>query len=56
MELHSQRFAELKADIDRGMADVTAGRLTEFDSREILALGKKLSAERAKSSSLKKQK
>jgi hypothetical protein len=50
------RLAELKADIDRGMADVTDGRLTEFDSRQIIALGKKLSAERAKSASPKKQK
>lgn len=55
-EVQRHRLAELKADIDRGMADVTEGRLTEFDSREIIALGKKLSAERVKSASPKKQK
>jgi len=54
-ELRVRRFAELKADIDRGMADVTEGRLTDFDPRQIIALGKKLSAERAKSASRKKQ-
>jgi hypothetical protein len=37
------------------MADVTEGRLTEFDARSIIALGKKLSANRAKSASRKKQ-
>jgi antitoxin ParD1/3/4 len=55
-EAHPQRLAELKADIDRGMADVTEGRLTEFNSRQIIAVGKKLSAERAKFASPKKQK
>lgn len=54
-ELRVRRFAELKADIDRGMADVTEGRLTDFDPRQIIALGRKLSAERAKSASRKKQ-
>jgi antitoxin ParD1/3/4 len=54
-EVRMHRLAESKADLDRGMADVTEGRLTEFDSRQIIAMGKKLSAERAKSASLKKQ-
>jgi len=54
-ELRVRRFAELKAEIDRGMADVTEGRLTDFDPRQIIALGRKLSAERAKSASRKKQ-
>ena len=55
-ELQAQKFAALKAEIDRGMADVTEGRLTEFDARSIIALGRKLSAERAKSGSPKKRK
>ncbi|MGB6611569.1 MAG: ribbon-helix-helix protein, CopG family [Acidobacteriaceae bacterium] len=55
-ELQRRRFAELKADIDRGMVDVTEGRLTEFDPESIIALGRKLSADRAKSASRKKQK
>jgi antitoxin ParD1/3/4 len=55
-ELQVRRFAELKAEIDRGMTDVTEGRLTEFDARSIIALGRKLSADRAKSASPKKQK
>ena len=54
-ELQAQKFAALKAEIDRGMADVTEGRLTEFDPRSIIALGRKLSADRAKSVSRKKQ-
>jgi antitoxin ParD1/3/4 len=54
-ELQLHKFAELKAEIDRGMADVTEGRLTEFDARSIIALGRKLSADRAKSVSRKKQ-
>jgi antitoxin ParD1/3/4 len=54
-ELQAQKFAALKAEIDRGMADVTEGRLTEFDPRSIIALGRKLSADRAKSASRKKQ-
>ena len=51
----AQKFAALKAEIDRGMADVTEGRLTEFDARSIIALGRRLSADRAKSASRKKQ-
>lgn len=55
-ELQRHRFAALKAEIDRGMADVTEGRLTDFDLGSILATGKKLSAERTKSASPKQQK
>jgi hypothetical protein len=31
------------------MADVAEGRLTEFDARSVIALGRKLSADRAAS-------
>lgn len=55
-EVQRHRLAELRADISSGMADVTEGRLTEFNSRQIIAVGKKLSAERAKFASPKKQK
>jgi antitoxin ParD1/3/4 len=55
-DLQLRRFAELKAEIDRGMADVTEGRLTEFDPESIIALGRKLSVERAKSAVRKEQK
>ena len=47
---------DLKAEIDRGMADVRAGRLTDFHPGSIIALDKKLSAERAKSAIPKKRK
>jgi antitoxin ParD1/3/4 len=55
-EVQIHKLAQLKADIDRGMADVTEGRLTEFDSQRIIALGRKLSVERAKSASPKRHK
>jgi len=55
-ELQAQKFAALKAEVDRGMADVIEGRLGEFDPRSIIALGRKLSADRAKSASSKKLK
>jgi antitoxin ParD1/3/4 len=54
-EMQLTRLAELKTEIDRGMADVTEGRLTDFDAESIIALGRKLSAERAKSGSPKKR-
>lgn len=55
-ELQIHRLAQLKAEIDRGMLDVTEGRLTDFDAESILLLGRKLSAERAKSGSPKQRK
>jgi len=54
-ELRLHRLAELKAEIAQGLDDVTEGRLTEFDPQQIIALGRKLSAERAKSASPKRQ-
>ena len=54
-ELQLHRLKQLKADFDRRMADVTEGRLTDFDPESIIALGKRLSAERAKSASPKRQ-
>ena len=55
-ELQRRRLAELKAEIDRGMADVTEGRLTEFDAGRIAAQGRRLLAERANSGLPKQRK
>jgi hypothetical protein len=55
-EVRSHGIAGLKTDKDRGMTDVAGSRLADFDLGSIIALGKKLSAEGAKSSSQKKQK
>ncbi len=52
-ELRMRQFAELKAEIEIGMADVAAGRVSEFNTAEIIALGKKKHAERMKLSSKK---
>ena len=41
-ELRLSQLAELKADIDRGLADMAAGRVESFDARRIIARGKKL--------------
>lgn len=42
--LQSQEFAALKADIDKGLADIAAGRVRPFDKKRIIARGRKLSA------------
>jgi antitoxin ParD1/3/4 len=52
-ELRLRQFAELKAEIDLGMADIVAGRVSEFDIKEIMALGRKLRTDRLKSSAKK---
>jgi antitoxin ParD1/3/4 len=48
-ELRLQRVKTLKAEIDRGLADVAAGRIAEFDAKRIIERGRKLLAERARS-------
>ena len=45
-ELQSQKFAALKRDVDKGMADVREGRVTKFDANRIVRRGRKLFAER----------
>jgi antitoxin ParD1/3/4 len=45
--LRLQEFASLKADIDKGLADVAAGRLVEFNADKIIERGRKLLATRA---------
>lgn len=44
--IQMQEIAALKADIDKGLADVAAGRVKDFDKNNIVARGKKLLATR----------
>lgn len=48
-ELHLQEVAALKADIDRGLADVAQGRVADFDAERIVERGRKLLAARSPS-------
>ena len=41
-----QELAALKADIDKGLADVAAGRIKRFDKNNIIARGRTLLASR----------
>jgi antitoxin ParD1/3/4 len=52
-ESRLHKLAALKAEIENGMADVRAGRVSAFNLNEIAALGKKLRADRKHSSSKK---
>ncbi len=45
-ELRLGQLAELKAHIDRGLADLAQGRLAKFDAKRIIARGRKLLADR----------
>ena len=47
--LQLQELAALKADIDKGLADVAAGRVKKFDAARIIERGKKLLAARSPS-------
>jgi antitoxin ParD1/3/4 len=53
-QLRLGQLAELKADIDRGLADVAEGRMVNFDAKGIAARGRKLLADRS-TSALPKQ-
>jgi antitoxin ParD1/3/4 len=44
-----QELAALKADIDKGLADVAAGRVKDFDSARIVERGRTLLAKRSSS-------
>ena len=55
-ELRMGQLAELKADIARGLADVAAGRIADFDAERIIARGRKLLADRSKFALPKQQK
>lgn len=45
LQLHE--FATLKADLDKGLADLAAGKTTEFDLPKIMERGRKLLATRS---------
>jgi antitoxin ParD1/3/4 len=47
--LQLQELAALKADIDRGLADLAAGRVRDFDPEAVIARGRKLLAGRSAS-------
>ncbi len=48
-ELRLQKLTDLKAEIDRGLADVAANRATKFDVERIIKRGRKLLADRSTS-------
>ena len=43
----AEELTALKADIDKGLADVAAGRVKDFDTDRIIARGRKLLADRS---------
>jgi antitoxin ParD1/3/4 len=45
-ELRLDELAALKADIDKGLADVAEGRVTDFDADRIIERGRRLLATR----------
>jgi antitoxin ParD1/3/4 len=47
--LQLQELTALKADIDKGLADVAAGRVKDFDADRIVERGRKLLANRSHS-------
>ena len=46
-ELRVHKIAELKKEIDKGLADVAKGRLNKFDAERIIRRGRKLLADRS---------
>ena len=47
--LQLQELVTLKADIDRGLADLAGGRIQDFDAARIIERGRKLLAARSSS-------
>jgi antitoxin ParD1/3/4 len=47
--LQLQEIEALKVDIDKGLADVAAGRVKDFDAARIIERGRKLLADRSSS-------
>jgi len=47
--IQHKEITSLKADIDKGLADVAAGRVTEFNTDRIIERGRKLLAARKSS-------
>ncbi len=48
-ELQLQKLAALKAEIDRGLADLAEGRVADFDPARVIERGRKLLAKRSHS-------
>ena len=48
-ELQSQKVEALKAEIQRGLRDVSAERIVDFDAKRIIKRGRKLSAGHSRS-------
>ena len=48
--LQLEQLVALKADIDKGLADVAASRVKDFDASRIVERGRKLLAGRSRSS------
>ena len=44
--MQTQEIAALKADIEMGLADVAAGKLTDFNANKIVERGRQLLAKR----------
>jgi len=42
--VQSQELVALQADLEQGLADMAAGRVTDFDPKKIIARGRKLLA------------
>jgi antitoxin ParD1/3/4 len=47
--LHLQELAALKVDIDKGLTDLAAGRVQDFDADRIIERGRRLLANRSPS-------
>jgi len=47
--LQIEELAALKADINKGLADLAAGRVKDFDAATIVARGRRLVADRSPS-------
>ena len=47
--LQLQELTALKADIDKGLADLAAGRVQDFDAERIIKRGRKLLTSRLRS-------
>ena len=47
--LQLQELTALKADIDKGLADLAEGRVKDFDAGRIIERGRKLLASRSRS-------
>ena len=47
--LQLQEFANLEADLDKGLSDLAAGRTKDFDIKRIVRRGRKILASRSSS-------